>query len=144
MKMSDTEFERQYAAATRIGEEELRNNPLAVAVDYNTRLRKVRVTLNNGCLFVFPPELVQGLTNATPQQLAAVRILGPGAAIDWPSLDVQCQITSLLSGIFGTRRWMAGLDRKGRQTTLPAKTATTRSNEKKGGRRSRKQSPVRD
>ena len=143
MKMSETEFERQYAAATRSGEEELRTHPLAIAVEYSRRLRKVRVSLNNGCLFVFPPELVQGLASATPKQLAEVRILSPGAAIDWPTLDVQCQITSLLSGIFGTRRWMADLGRKGGQAKSPAKTAAARENGKKGGRRSKRQATAR-
>ena len=133
MKMSETEFERQYAAATRSGEEELRKHPLAIAVDYSKRLRKVRVSLNNGCQFVFPPALVQGLTSATPKQLAEVRILSAGTAIDWPTLDVQCQITSLLSGIFGTSRWMADLGRKGGQAKSPTKTAAARENGKKGG-----------
>ena len=143
MKMSEAEFGRQYAEATQRGGEELRTHPLVVSVDYDRRLRKVRVSLNNGCLFVFPPELVQGLTGATPKQLAEVRILGPGTAIDWQSLDVQCQITSLLSGIFGTRRWMADLGRKGGPAKSPAKTAAARANGKKSGRRSTSQAPAR-
>ncbi len=131
MAMSEAEFKRQYAHATRRGEERLERVPVAVAVCYNRRTRKMVIDLDNGCTLLVPPELAQGLTDASPGELSDVRVLGPGTTIAWPQLDVQFSVTGLMMGIFGTRAWMAELGRtkssakagvrarKKRQSTFP-------------------------
>jgi hypothetical protein len=108
MIVSNAEFERQYAQATRRGNQHLANQPIATSVKYNRRLRKIVIELSNGCTLLVPPELAQGLAGASAAELAAAKILGPGTAIDWPKLDVQLSVEGLLAGNFGTQAWMAG------------------------------------
>lgn len=121
MAMSEAEFQRQYAEATRRGEERLERVPGAVAVCYNRRTRKVVIDLDNGCTLLVPPELAQGLTDASPGELADVHVLGPGTTIAWPRLDIQFSVTGLMMGIFGTPAWMAELARRAGRTKSSAK-----------------------
>jgi hypothetical protein len=102
MIVSNAEFERQYAEATRRGSERLANQPVETNVSYNRRLRKIVIELSNGCTLLVPPELAEGLSNASAAELAAAKILGPGTAIDWPKLEVQLSVEGLLAGNFGT------------------------------------------
>jgi hypothetical protein len=108
-EMSDEEFERQYVEATRRGEEALRTEPRAKAAHYDPASGRVVIELLDGCTFTFPVYLAQGLADATPEQLAEIRILGPGTALDWPQLDMQFSVTGLLAGRFGNAKWMERL-----------------------------------
>ena len=123
MAISDAEFERQYAEATRRGERRLQSDPRARAVRYNRRTRKVVIDLDNGCTLLVPPELAEGLRGVSSSALAQVQILGPGTTIAWPRLDVQFSVTGLMMGVFGTQAWMAELARSGGRTKLSAKSA---------------------
>lgn len=125
MTMNEGEFKRQYREATRRGEERLERIPTAVAVCYNRRTRKVVIDLDNGCTLLVPPELAQGLTGASPTELADVRVLGPGTTIAWPRLDVQFSVTGLMMGVFGTQAWMDELARRGGRAGLSAKFAAS-------------------
>jgi hypothetical protein len=126
MGMNDEEFDRQYAAATKRGEERLRRDPRAVAVRYDRRTRKVVVDLDNGCTLLVPPDRAEGLAGASPMDLAAVHVLGPGTSIAWPRLDVQFSVTGLLAGTFGTRVWMARLRRAAVRTKSHARSRGVR------------------
>ena len=108
-RMSDEEFERQFAEARRRGEEELEREPLALSVRYDRRRRRVVIELNNGCTFMFPPVLAQGLSGASPADIADVRILGQGQALAWDKLDTHFSIKGLLAGRFGNDAWMAAI-----------------------------------
>ena len=134
MEMSDAEFARQYAEATRRGEERLGRAPQAIGVRYDRRTGKVVIDLDNGCTLLVPPGLAEGLTCATAAELAQVCLLGPGTAIAWPDLDVQFSVTGLLAGIFGTRDWMAELGRSGGRVKSAAKSRVARRNGLKGDR----------
>ena len=68
---------------------------------------RIVVELTNGCTFAFPPALAQGLEAATPAQLAQIEILGPGYGLHWEALNADLSIPGLLSGIFGTKAYMA-------------------------------------
>ena len=106
MVLSNAEFERQFAAATQRGNQRLAGQPVAKAVRYDRRLRKIVIELSNRCTLLVPPELAQGLSGASASDLAAAKILGPGTSIEWPKLDVQLSIAGLLAGAFGTAAWM--------------------------------------
>lgn len=134
MGTTEKEFERQYAVATRRGEERIELEPRATGARYDRRMRKVVIDLNNGCTLLVPPELAEGLRAASPGQLTNVRVLGPGTAISWPELDVQFSVTGLLAGLFGTRAWMAELGRAGGRAKSVAKSRAARRNGAKGGR----------
>ncbi|MDX0443838.1 DUF2442 domain-containing protein [Sinorhizobium medicae] len=105
--------------------------PRAASVRYDKRSGRIVVALTNGCTFAFPPRLAQGLEQASSGQLAAVEILGHGDGLHWGALDVDLSVTGLLSGIFGTKAYMA---RRAGQATSPAKAAAARANGAKGGR----------
>ena len=126
VELSKQEFEAANARGLTYSE----NHPVAMAARYNRSNDRVIVDLANGCTFAFPPRLVQGLQDATPEQLAQV-YTGSGVGLHWDDLDVDVTVAGLVNGIFGTRKWMAA--QAGRASS-PAKIAAARENGKKGGR----------
>jgi Protein of unknown function (DUF2442) len=121
----------QIAAAEERGRIIAETQPHAVSARYDAKAKRIIVELNSGATFTFPPELVQGLCDATPAQLAEVEVLGAGFGLHWESLDVDYTVPGLVNGIFGTAKWMAA--RAGRGSS-PAKAAAARANGAKGGR----------
>jgi hypothetical protein len=47
----------------------------------------------------FPYQLLQGLANGTPEQLAEVEIMPTGSALHWESLDADLGVPQLVSGL---------------------------------------------
>jgi hypothetical protein len=131
-KSQDDELtDAQIDAATARGEERARNEPRALSVEFDRVDRRIVIALANGAEFKFPPELAQGLGDATDDQLADVRVSGNGFGLHWDSLDADLTVPGVVSGVFGTRRFMA--QQAGRSTS-PAKAAAARENGAKGGR----------
>lgn len=125
-ELSQAEIDRANAA----GQAYCEAHPMAKAVRYDRSSERVIVDLDNGCTFAFPPHLVQGLQEATPDQLSQV-YTASGIGLHWDDLDVDIRVSGLMSGIFGTAKWMAS---RAGQSTSPAKAAAARENGKKGGR----------
>ena len=134
LPMSDEEFERQFAQATERGERRLQTEPRARSAHYDTRHGRVVIELTNGCVFMFPARLAQGLRNASARELGEIEIMAHGVALRWPKLDADFTVAGIVSGIFGTRAWMAELGRRGGSVTSEAKAAAVRENGRKGGR----------
>jgi len=124
----------QIEAAEARGREMLANEPRALTARYDAKAERIVVDLSNGATFAFPPRLGQGLSEARPDQLADVEILGAGFGLHWESLDVDLSIGGLLAGRFGTKAWMSELARRAGSVTSPAKAAAARANGAKGGR----------
>lgn len=99
--------------------------------------RRVIVELENGTAFLFPVDQVQGLTGASGPELEAVEVWGADMLV-WPALDAHVSLESLMMGIFGSKAWMASLQRRrgklGGAVRSDAKAAAARANGKKGGR----------
>ncbi|WP_170188672.1 DUF2442 domain-containing protein [Geitlerinema sp. P-1104] len=110
------------------------SGPCAEAVQYNPERQLIEIQLKNGAIFAFPPHLAQGLQNASPSELEEVWLGADGLSVHWDSLDADFSIPGLIQGIFGTKAWMAELDRKGGQQSSLAKQQAARANGKKGGR----------
>ncbi len=108
--------------------------PRAESAGYDEANDLIVIRLKNGAIFSFPPQLAQGLVNATPEQLNDIWISASGSSIHWESLDVDFGITELLAGIFGTQASMSELGRKGGEKTSSAKAKAARENGKKGGK----------
>ena len=125
--ISDTQID----AAIERGRQALETEPRAASARYDRKLDRVVVDLTNGCTFAFPPRLAQGLETATDEQLKEVQILGVGYGLHWEALDVDLSIPGLLTGLFGTKAYMA---RRAGQATSPAKALAARTNGAKGGR----------
>ena len=134
LPISNEEFDRQYDEAVERGRKRLETEPRAAAARYDKKAERVVVELTNGCVFMFPPSLAQGLSDASADDLAVIEVLPPGVALRWPKLDADFTIMGLLSGIFGTRAWMTELGRRGGSATSEAKAAAVRENGRKGGR----------
>jgi hypothetical protein len=126
-ELTDAEID----AATARGASARASEPRASTARYDRKTRTIIVKLTNGCTFAFPPRLAQGLEDANEDALSQVQILGAGYGLHWEDLDVDLSIPGLLSGLFGTRQYMA---RRAGSTKSPAKSAAARANGAKGGR----------
>jgi len=66
---------------------------------------------------------------------AASRVIAEqGTVVSWPDLDADFTIMSLLHGVYGGKRWMSELARRGGEAKSKAKARAARINGAKGGR----------
>ena len=128
---SQDELHTMFREAKRRGRESLRRNPVATAVNYNHRTRRVVLSLSNRSELSVPVELLQGLQDATPAALKEVVVMPVGTAIEWPQLDQQFSVAGLLAGVFGTKIWMRELERQRNHQAASSKTKTDRINGRK-------------
>jgi len=56
-----------------------------------------------------PRRLLQGLTDANPEDLNRIELLGQGTGLYWPAMDVAHLVTGLLAGVYGSAKWMEQL-----------------------------------
>jgi hypothetical protein len=109
----------------------LAQEPRAAAARFEPQTGRIILELTNGCTFVFPARLIQGLEDAADADLAAVEILPQGRGLHWEGPDVDISVIGVVNGIFGTRAHMA---RAAGRSKSAAKTAAARANGTKGGR----------
>jgi hypothetical protein len=112
----------------------LKGEPLAQSVEYIQDLRLLIVGLSNGRRLVLPVEDLQGLTDATQEHMQQCELLGGGTGISFPELDVDLYVPALIEGVYGNRRWMAELGRRGGSVKSKAKRLAAKTNGAKGGR----------
>lgn len=122
MRMSDTEFARQLAAATKRGEDSLRSQPLAKAVSWDHSLGAV-IDLNNGCRVCVPLSLLPELKHAQPRQLQNVEVMGVGQAVQWPDLDQQFGIAELLADVWSADQLRPVTKKRGASEKPQARTS---------------------
>ena len=84
--------------------------PQALSAEYNRAADVIILRIDNGRRLVIPREEMQGLRDATPEQISQIEIFG-GTDICWPQLDLDHYLPSLLEGRYGNERWMQGLTR---------------------------------
>lgn len=132
-KTSDAEFDKQFKLAKQAGLAAL-NEPRAKSAKYSRARRQVVVELTNGCTFMFPVDVAQGLVGASDSELSDVEVLGSGFGLHWEKLDADLSIPSLVVGLFGSQAWMRELARRGGASTSSNKSAAARANGAKGGR----------
>ena len=133
---TDAEIDR---ALLRAGA--LEGEPRVVSVEYRpgAGLDLLILKLSDGRREIIPREDLQGLENATREQVAQVEILGKGTGLHWPELNVDHYVPGLLKHIYGTKRWMAEIGRSGGSARSAAKRKASRANGLKGGRPRRKE-----
>jgi len=95
---------------------------------------RIALFLADGVNVSIPRKYLQGLQSATRAQLSHIEILGRGTGLYWPQMDVDHYVPGLLNSVFGTRRWMSELGRRGGASTSDAKADAARANGAKGGR----------
>jgi hypothetical protein len=113
------------------------NDPRAQTVEHIPDLNLLIVGLSNGRRLVLPIEDLQGLGKAAHKQLQNYELPGRGTGISFPDLDVDLYVPALIEGVYGNRRWMAQLGRKGGKAKTEAKRRAARANGAKGGRPTR-------
>jgi Protein of unknown function (DUF2442) len=124
----------QFDQARAAGKHAAETEPRAVKAWYAADSERVFIELTNGVMMGFPYQLLQGLANGTPEQLAEVEIMPTGSALHWESLDADLGVAQLVSGLFGSKAWMTELGRHGGKSKSPSKAQASRDNGKRGGR----------
>jgi|HubBroStandDraft_1064217.scaffolds.fasta_scaffold214958_2 hypothetical protein len=110
------------------------SDPVAQTVEHIPGLNLLMVGLSNHRRLVLPIEDLQGLGKATHEQIQNYELLGRGTGISFPDLDVDLYVPALIEGVYGNRRWMAQLGKKGGRAKSEAKRTAARANGAKGGR----------
>lgn len=114
----------------------LREQGHATAARYDREANRLIVSLHNGVELAVPVHLIQDLHDATPEQMSTIEVTPSGLGLHWPDLDADVYIPALLSGVFGSKSWMASvMGSEGGQVCSAVKTAASRQNGSKGGRR---------
>jgi Protein of unknown function (DUF2442) len=128
------ELKEQIAQARLAGKIAAQTEPRAIEAWYAADSERIFIELTNGVVMGFPYQLLQGLENGTPEQLAEVEVMPTGSALHWESLDADMGVPQLVSGLFGTKAWMTELGRQGGRLKSAAKAQASRENGKLGGR----------
>ncbi len=110
------------------------DDPVAESVEHVAGLNLLIIVFSNHRRLVLPVEDLQGLEQATHEQLAEYELVGRGTGISFPALDADFYVPALIEGVYGTRRWMAELGKKGGGAKTEAKREAARRNGAKGGR----------
>ena len=89
--------------------EEARNDtsppdPEATSAEYNRALDVIVIKIDNGSRLVIQRELMEGLEDATPEELADIEVIG-GQIIGWTTLDLHHYLPRLLEGKYATEKW---------------------------------------
>jgi hypothetical protein len=128
-------FDEQFRLATERAEQRYLNEPHVIKARYDPKLDLIILSLSTGGWFSFRPEDAQGLGGATTAQLNEINITPSKFGIDFPLLDAQFDITALMQGHFGSRKWMAArLGAIGAASRSDSKTDAVRANGKLGRR----------
>src|SRR5271157_4815715 len=136
---TNAEIDRAIARARR-----LRDKPLVAGVEYlpGPGLDLFILKLTDGRRRVLPREDLQGLQSGTKEQLAYIEIVGGGTGLHWPDLDADLYVSGLLRGVYGNRKWMAKIGKRGGSASTNAKKRAARANGKLGGRPRRRANTI--
>ena len=127
---SDDEIDAAIARAQFYDEQ----RPKAVQVEYIEKKDVLTITFRSGVVLVLPRKLLQGLQDASAEDVAAVKLDIHGRGLHWDSLNVDHYIPGLLEGLFGSRKWMASIGAQGGSVKTKRKSDSSRANGRKGGR----------
>jgi hypothetical protein len=133
---TDAEIDRAIQRARH-----LRDEPHVTQAEYRPGpgLDLLILKLSDGRRHVIPRESLQGLQSGTKEQLARIEIVGRGTGLHWPDLDADLYVPGLLRGVYGNKKWMAEIGRRGGSVKSAAKKKAARVNGLKGGRPRRKE-----
>jgi hypothetical protein len=123
----------EFAAAKARGEARMRG-PRAASAHYDAGRNRVIVRLTTGVEIGFAPRDVEGLRDASIDDLKAIEVEAFGLGIHFPRLDADLYVPALLQGVLGSKRWMAAqLGSAAGHAHSPAKAAASRESGERGG-----------
>lgn len=105
--LTDAEFD----AANERGRIVRETEPHAHAARYDRVTGQLVIELTNGAFYSLPARHLQGLADATDDQIAKVDI-GSGYGLHWDELDADFTVGGLLAGRFGNASYMAELRKR--------------------------------
>ena len=94
-------------AATALGERLWETEAPAQSARYDRETGRLIVELRNDGIFSVPARHLQGLENASDDDIAGVEIVALGYGLHWKALDEDHAVPAMVAGIFGTRKFMA-------------------------------------
>ena len=125
---------KDFEAAKARGEERM-SGPRAESAWYDAGRNRVILRLTTGVEIGLDPQQVEGLQDASPEDLQPVEVQEFGLGIYFPKVDADLYVPALLEGILGSKRWMAArLGASGGRSRSPEKGAAARANGRRGGR----------
>ena len=109
--------------------------PRAESAYYDAARNRIIVRLITGVEIGFAPGEIEGLRQASAEELGAVEVQALGLGIHFPKLDADLYVPALLEGLLGSRAWMAArLGAQGGKASSSAKISAARANGRLGGR----------
>lgn len=106
---TEEELTRMFAEADRRGKESLKTELQAQRAYYDAAAHRLVIELKNGATHSVPCQLLQGLRDADPLDIAAVELGLRGASLHWEKLNWDFTVGGLVRGIFGGKKWMENL-----------------------------------
>jgi hypothetical protein len=116
--ISEAALDAQIAKAQAAGEVAEQSEPRARAIAYDLQQDAIVIYLKTDVFIGIPRKFLQGLENATAEDLQDFWLTSNGDAVHWEKLNASFSVPGLVTGTFGTRQWMAEL-----LTPRPAQTA---------------------
>jgi hypothetical protein len=101
----------QFDAANERGRIVYETEPHARAAHYDRATGQIVIELTNGAVYSLPARHLQGLADATDDQIANLDI-GGGYGLHWDELDADFTVGGLLAGRFGNASHMAELRKR--------------------------------
>jgi len=129
--------------------------PLIEKAWFDQEQHKIRLILNNQLELSIPPSFLQEVAELNDSELSQIEVGPGGYYLHWDEPGVGAELTNILAGRFGSRKWMEKLHAKqgvplglwpdsepvrsewgktGAHMKSQAKAAASRENGKKGGR----------
>lgn len=114
---TEEQLEQMFAESDRRGAEALKTEIQARHAYYDPAAQRLVIELKSGATHSVPCQLIQGLRDADPADIAAVELGLRGASLHWEKLDNDFTVGGLVRGIYGTKKWMEQLAREDEETT---------------------------
>ena len=126
------DLDRQFREATKHGAKELKFAPRAIEASAKKGI--VTVDLSTGWSFTFDPRKFRQFRDLTDAQIAEVKPLGLGFALEWPRLDLHLGVVGLIFDLIGQKFLDIEAARRRGGIKSEKKKVASRANGKLGGR----------
>jgi hypothetical protein len=127
--------ERQMREAEERTRKHIAENPVAVSATFRPEDGRLAIELSNGASFAIPARFIQGLENASDDDLKIIEITASGMGVYFPSVDADILVLPLLAGVLGSRSFMAKrMGKAGGSSRSASKAEASRANGARGGR----------
>jgi Protein of unknown function (DUF2442) len=97
---------------------------IAVSARFDVATNVLIVGLGNGRRLAIAREDLQGISDASAEDVARVEIVAFGTALHWEKLDVDYSVEGLIDGRTGNAKWMKQLNEQRRSDAAAALTRT--------------------